>query len=86
MSDETIRAGDLVMLVWACCPKGRSYLGWTGTVAKLCESELRCRCGFVMRGTQAIITINRTGYVPLAWLRKINPPAETTEREKEMAI
>jgi hypothetical protein len=39
-----------------------------------------------MRGTQAIITINRTGYVPLAWLRKINPPAETTEREKEMAI
>jgi hypothetical protein len=26
------------------------------------------------------------GPLPLSWLRKIDPPAETTEREKEMAI
>lgn len=78
----TVKAGDAVMLVWACCPDGRRHIGWVGTVEEVQHvEESKCFCGYATTGQHAWITIGSRGVVPLSWLRKMPPPEafETNE-------
>ena len=88
MSDETIRAGDLVAVVRPCCP---NYSGgiWIYTVAKVWHRSWRHRCAHcgntTPAGNYAAETSTEMG-VPVAWLKKIHPPEipETTDEREEM--
>lgn len=78
-----IKVGDMVRLVWACCGKGRRHIGWVGTVEQIsvCEPSL-CFCGYKTYGLHACVDIGGKGFVPLSWLVKIDPPAETERVER----
>jgi hypothetical protein len=81
---EPIKAGDFVMLVWACCAKGREHIGWTGTVESTVDLPrvLGCYCRHITHGPHAWITIGRRGVVPVSWLKKLDPTTESTEVDK----
>lgn len=73
-----LKVNDIVMLVWACCTKGRSHLGWIGIVEDLQTYEgSPCWCGYKTYGMHAVVDIGGKGIVPITWLRKIDPPIET---------
>ncbi len=68
----------MVQLVFACCPKGRSHIGWTGIVEGVeWFAESACYCGHKTRGLHAWVVIGGRGVVPLAWLIKVAPPGVT---------
>jgi hypothetical protein len=85
MSD--IKVGDLVRVVWGCCERHRQAIGWVGTVEAIeVPKNAMYRCGYVLTGICARVTLKKSGLIPISWLIRIDPPAETTEHEKEMAI
>lgn len=78
-----MKAGDEVMLVWACCPHGRKNIGWVGPlqeVAIAVDGRMYC-CDFVVSDGTPIggITVQVFGYVPLSWLKKMPAPGELDE-------
>ena len=86
---EAIKPGDMVMLVWACCAKGRRFLGWTGIVEDMyhvAQGVSRCFCGHGTTGMHAWVDIDGRGIVPVSWLKKIEPPStpESAERTEEI--
>jgi hypothetical protein len=75
-----LKSGDMVMLIWACCAKGRRHLGWVGTVESIAQYDgSSCFCGYKTYGTHAWIDIGGRGVVPVSWLIKIKPPTVATE-------
>jgi hypothetical protein len=73
---EVIKAGDVVMLVWACCRGGRRHLGWVGTVDATVQLDCSpCFCGYKTYGQHARVYIEGWGFLPLSWLIKVEPPA-----------
>lgn len=84
-----IGVGDKVMLVWACCPQARRYIGWTGIVEAIEPIVVNCPCCFcthTSNGAHATVTIVSRGYVPIAWLTKIDPDIEAEAREREQLV
>ena len=88
MSDQTIRVGDLVMVVrYHHCQPTRG-LGVIFRVEKI-ESAMnyRCFCGTIFCDGRPLAfgrIAQGSGYTPLSWLRKIEPPALTeTQDERE---
>ncbi len=87
--EETIRVGDLVMIVGACCSK-LDTLGLIATVEDITHND-KCRhpaCGTVTTGTIVSLSGKKSPlgrFVPIAWLKKISPPGidESTERRDE---
>jgi hypothetical protein len=71
-----LKSGDVVMLIWACCAKGRRHLGWVGTVDgiyNVTEGSSLCYCGDRTHGLHAWVDIGGKGIVPVSWLIKIEP-------------
>lgn len=94
MSDETIRAGDLVVCVdpYPCCGRTQG-IGWICIVEAIVPAtSYGCRhCWQDMSDGRPLIRglgPKGIGHAPLFMFRKINPPpiSETTEREKELTI
>lgn len=82
----SLRAGDPVMLVWACCSRGRAHVGWTGPLEAIWDGEVSpCSCGHISRGKHGYVTICKRGVVPLSWLRKMPPPGAPAEGEQQPA-
>ena len=82
-----MRTGDMVMLVFACCPKGRKWIGWTGVVEGMYDVSFgvsRCFCGHETRGLHAWVDMDGKGIVPVSWLIKVDPPKEKVVREDEL--
>jgi len=89
MSDQRIVPGDLVRIVFACCATLRQQIGIVATVEAINpEATFYCpECGFASAAPDALLERGgMTAYCPTSWLIKINPPAQSTEmqREKEM--
>jgi len=75
-----MKPGDMVMLVFACCREGRTFIGWTGVLEDITESRTICgSCRGVHQGAHGWITVNHRGCVPLPWLKKIEPPVRAVD-------
>jgi len=73
----SVKPGDMVMLVWACCPEGRKHLGWVGELEAITQSHTICGdCRHKANCLHGQITVQNRGVVPLSWLRKVEPPSE----------
>lgn len=86
---EPIKPGDMVMLVWACCAKGRRHLGWTGIVEDMyhiAQGVSRCYCGHGTSGLHAWVDIGGRGIVPVSWLKKIEPPEQPADVKRDEEI
>lgn len=84
MKDETIREGDLVMVVRWPHQHDTHKIGTIFVVAEVRDTFSYCpRCSSVWSGPVATRK-DETG-VSISWLKKINPPAqdETTETREE---
>lgn len=89
MTNETIRPGDLVMVVrpTVCCGVGTS-IGKVFSVKAIAKEDGVCKyCGRLLSLRLLAFTGNGRDAVLLSRLKKLNPPAkhQTTEKEKEMA-
>ena len=88
----SIDVGDTVMLIDACCDRTRGSIGWIGRVEQMAVvlSPRACDfCEFASTDSwQAGITIEQFGYVPVRWLKKIEPPASVplTPTSKASAV
>ena len=91
---ERIKVGDLVMVIRTCCAEinNRTHpIGIPVSVKELYTAKVRCPyCGFYDE-TCAMARFNEklsSGCVksPVAWLKKINPPAldESVETKREV--
>lgn len=85
---EPIKAGDLVMVVrWPhrCESSNGLFSGFIGTVEAF-HPFAHCRCGEFFNEPAARFTGSVRRGVPVSWLKKIDPPAqsETTERSLEL--
>lgn len=89
--DQTIKVGDLAMVVRDCC--GR-YLGTPLRVAMVSSvtAPIEVVCGHCQSAYSNIlvVTINgshRIRHAPLFWLKKIDPPAipEESDHLEEMS-
>ena len=79
----------MAMLIWACCTEGRRHIGWTGTVGGLAVRQASaCFCGYVTHGLHALIDVEGQGYVPVSWIKKVDPaaPSERVERHDELMV
>lgn len=88
MSSE-IKAGDRVMLVFACCADGRRHIGWVGeveAVANVPDKASRCVCDYSTGGPHAAVTIVGRGWIPFAWLRKLPPDAELIDEDEDQTL
>lgn len=91
---SAMKAGDMVQLIFACCMKGRTLIGWTGVVEEIIDPEKdarfqspsACYCGYVTHGLHAGIDIQGYGYVPTSWLIKIEPPRIDTSALTEDSV
>ena len=88
MTNETIRPGDLVMVVrpTPCCAGTRS-IGKIFSVKAIRNGKGRCSQCKLELGIVQIADFENGKAGNLSTLKKLNPPAkqETTEKEKEMA-
>lgn len=91
MSDSTIRVGDRVMLVYACCEPGIRCIGQTGDVFELrvlpTMNIIGC-CGMRIESQTwaAVVMEGKPGTVPVAWLKKLPAESEPERIEKDEAI
>ena len=90
MKDETIRVGDLVMVVRGlpCCGKGVKF-GATYTVSKIVlETKVHCNyCGHKYAEVNVAVSEHFGGRgVMLSRLKKIHPPElpETVDERQEV--
>lgn len=82
----TIREGDLVMVVHVHCAREESGLGQLFTVQEVAHDSghwLRCSCGAAYSDREAHARLEGT-WLPVAWLKKIDPPKETVEHKEEI--
>ena len=80
----SIKVGDLVVVVHACCPR-TDYVGNIRTVGEIRQNYTRCPdCGCSNTCIHAGIVGFRAG-LPLSWLRKSPPLSEleSTETKEE---
>lgn len=71
-ANRGIRVGELVMVVHTCC--GQVPMGRVRVVSAMRETAAICdRCMHVSQGTHA--TASGDGWWPIAWLKRIDPPA-----------
>ncbi len=87
MSPERIQAGDLVMVVrWPHEHGG--VLGFTFTVAAIvpCCSCRACGEEFSPAAKRDDHSDGRGACLPVAWLKKIDPPAQPEAVEHEEAV
>lgn len=82
MSERAIQTGDLVMVVRACCPH-HAALGRIETVIRISPGPSvhdgrygRSSCGRKDYGAQAVFLESPLWFVPLAWLKRIDPLTE----------
>jgi hypothetical protein len=78
----------MVMLVWACCPEGRKFIGWVGELEAITQSHTMCpECRHKANCLHGRITVDHQGVVPLSWLRKVDPPSaeQSIEEYDEVA-
>ena len=87
MKDETIRVGDLVMVVHVHCPhytQGLPFIvGFIGRAHGICHG---CRVSLGAHTYAA--TADGRYTTPVSWLKKIHPPAldQSTERKEEITV
>ena len=85
---DVIRVGDLVMVVRWPHEHAQDHLGRIYSVIGFSGHTTCHDCLYHFSMPSAMLTGPKgDGYIPIAWLKKINPPADerTTEHEKELA-
>jgi hypothetical protein len=78
---SAIKAGDLVMVVHVCCTRlGAGALTRPGvpvTVRSFKVRHVQCSsCGWTDKQCRTANIVERNSWAPVAWLKKIDPPAE----------
>lgn len=80
MSDDSIKLGDRVMLVWACCATARRrHIGWTGVVEHTAVNALT-NCSYCDGITWGPTRCIELGDAQLSWLIKL-PPEDRSKSE-----
>ena len=90
MRDETIRAGDLVMVVRACCAiREGEWLGEIHEVRTIQTARIvicpDCKACHPYP-TAHLLDVPLYGWIPLPWLKKIHPDPETVEHREEAEV
>lgn len=84
----SIKVGDLVMIVGGCCSRFANR-GYVRTVDSIDDTQARaqaCGCGYQTTGLVAHMSgcDFSCGWIPLPWLKKIEPLNEADEAQTEI--
>jgi hypothetical protein len=85
---SAIKVGDLVMVTHSCC----ANLGTPFTVGEIDRGDCSWECSLCAKTHPGPVVMKRDAeegrlcYWPLAWLKKIDPPAQPAQIERDEEV
>jgi hypothetical protein len=87
-----IQKGDLVRVVWACCRHAdvMNMVFTVGNVERWNEASVCLACHFVIETDESYAeyekcpATGRPHFIPVSWLKKIEPPAVKVTKEEKV--